>query len=395
MARSVRTRAGVSGLFAIFFFSFVLAATASALNPANSNKPYSVVLCGSGQLGCTASNPAVISPGGTATNPSTLTVTFTNNNKLGSGIKLGSDNLSVPATPGGFSVVAASLPACPAVPSQQGAACFYLLDGNGNIAPSGGTTVGFRNLNLDAGASTGPITLSTTTPPPSATACTTTVPCTWSDDAKQSNDFSGTGNDLSADSTSAYGTVTAAAASCPRKQRCATTLGDGGTATDPPGSVNATISTSSGKTAVTQIQALDFGAPLDPTKCSGVVSVHYEYGVLSNGADNGSDRTITTSITTTPFSGYQQEFCLETGKSFTQKVISAGFATLAPAAPTIQPDGSAGYQGLLPDCGTSPLQPLQVDCSKNPGVSQRVVNADGTTTTVAVLPPGYDFRAGN
>jgi hypothetical protein len=392
MAGRVRTRAGVSGLFAIFFFSVVLVSTASA---ANSNKPYSVVLCGNGQVGCTASNPAVIGPGGTAANPSMLTVTFTNNNKLGSGIKLGSDNLNVPTALPGFAVITTSLPACPASLSQQGPACVYLYDASGNIVTSGGTRVGFRNLNLSAGASTGAITLSVTSPLPSTTACTTTSPCRWSDEAKQSNDFSGTGNNLNADSTSAYGTATAAVASCPKKQGCATTLGDGGTATSLAGSISATITTSSGKTAVTQIQSLDFGAPLDPTKCSGVSSMHYEYGVLSNGADNGSDRTITTSITTTPFSGYQQEFCLETGKAFTQKVISGGFSTLAPASPTIQPDGSPGFQGLLPDCSTPPQQPLQVDCSKNPGVLRRVANADGTTTTVAILPPGYDFRAGN
>jgi hypothetical protein len=353
-----------------------------------------VVLCGSGQVGCTASNPAVVGPGGTAANPSTLTVTFTNDNKLGSGIKLGSDNLNVPTALAGFSVISTSLPPCPASLSQQGPACVYLYDASGNIVPSGGTTVGFRNLNLSPGAFTS-ITLSVTSPPPSPTACTTASPCMWSDEAKQSNDFSGTGNDLNADSGSAYGTATAAVASCPKKQGCATTLADGGTASSLAGSISATITTSSGKTAVTQIQSLDFGAPLDPTKCSGVSSMHYEYGVLSNGADDGSDRTITTSITTTPFPGYQQEFCLETGKPFTQKVISGGLPTLAPASPTIQPDGTPGFQGLLPDCRTSPQQPLQVDCTKNPGVLRRVSNADGTTTTVAVLPPGYDFRAGN
>ena len=397
MARRVRTRAGVSGLFAVLFFTVVLASTASASNTANSNKPYSVVLCGTDQAGCTATNPAVIGPGGTATTPSTLTVTFANKNKLGSGIKLGSDNLDVPnvnVPSPGFSVTGASallsdgsqMMPCPTVLSQQGPPCFYLL--------GGGTRVGFRNLNLSAGA-TITITMSAVTPLPSATACTTTSPCTWSDEAKQSNDFSGTGNDLNSDSTSAYGTVTAAVVSCPKKQACRTALGNGGTSTDAPGSIKATISTSSGKTAVTQIQSLDFGAPLDPAKCSGVFSAHYEYGALSNGADNGVDRTITTSITTTVFPGYQQEFCLETGKPFTQKVTSGVFPTLAPAASTTQPDGSPGFQGLLPDCDTSPLQPLQVDCAKNPGVQQRVLNPDGTTTTVAVLPPGYDFRAGN
>jgi hypothetical protein len=362
---------------------------ADAANTANSNKPYSIVICGNGQIGCTASNPAVVAPGGTTSNPSTLSVRFTNQNKPGSGIRLGSDNLHVPGTPNGFSVIKTSLQACPASLSQQGSACVYLLDG--------GATVAFRNLNLPAGAAT-TVTIFAVTPPPSRTDCTTASPCFWSDEAKQSNDFSGVGNDLDADGSSAYGTVSSAVASCPRKQGCSTTLADGGTgtATSALGSVSATITASSGKTAVTQIQSLDFGRALDPAKCSGVSSVHYEYGVLSNGADNGSDRTITTSITTTPFSGYQQEFCLETGKLFTQKIIPLmGAPFLAAANATTMPDGTPGYQGLLPDCGNPPLQPLQVDCTKNPGVQQRLANPDGTSTTTAVLPPGYDFRAGN
>ncbi|MFL5864936.1 MAG: hypothetical protein ACJ780_29940, partial [Solirubrobacteraceae bacterium] len=150
MARRVWTRAGVSGLFAIFFFSIVLAATASAANPANSSKPYSIVICGNGQMGCTAGSPnavpaipafpAVIAPGGTASDPlhpaATITVTFKNNNKPGSGIKLGSDNLSVPTTPGDFSFLSTAPPdpfpqPCQLPLSQQAPPCFYVLDASG------------------------------------------------------------------------------------------------------------------------------------------------------------------------------------------------------------------------------------------------------------------------
>ena|SRR6185437_14522475 len=83
MKRRIRTRAGVYGIPVILGCSLVFAFTASA---ANSNKPYSVVICGNGQTGCTSSNPAVVAPGGSTSNPATLTVTFKNNNKLGSGI---------------------------------------------------------------------------------------------------------------------------------------------------------------------------------------------------------------------------------------------------------------------------------------------------------------------
>ena len=393
MKRRFRTRAGIYGIPLILVCSLVFAFTATA---ANSNKPYSVVICGNGQTGCTASNPAVVAPGGSTSNPATLTVTFKNNNKPGSGIKLGSDNLNVPVIPSGISVIGTSLPACPASPSQQGPACFVLLDGNGNVVSSGGTTVGFRNLNLDPGAS---ITISITavTPPPSATACTTASPCFWSDHAKQSNEFSGTGNDLNYDGTGTYAMVTSAVASCPKNQGCNTRLGNGGTTDGMAGSVNVTVTTSKGKTAVTQIQALDFGTRLDPNLCSGVTSSHDEYWNLSNGADNGSDRSQTVSITTTPDSSYDPHVCFFTAKPFTQVVLTKGNPpALAPATGPINIDGTIGYQGLLPDCGTKPLQPYQVDCTKNPGLQQRgVTNSDGTVTSVIAVPPGFDARAYN
>jgi hypothetical protein len=400
MKRRNRTRTGVLGFSALLFCCIAFASAAGASNPANSNKPYSIVICGNGQTGCTAANPAVAGPGGTAAFPSNLTVTFTNKNKLGSGIQLGSDNLDVPATPSGFSVISTSLPACPIPLSQQGAVCVYLFDSSGNIVSSGGTTVGFRNLNLAPGAAI-TVTLATTTPPLSTPGCTTAQPCLWTDEAKQSNDFSGAGNDLNADSTSAYGTVTNTTASCPQKQGCSTKLADGGTAagtaTGSPGTVSVTINTSSGKTAVTQIQALDNGPPPNPSLCSGVSSAHYTYWDMFNGADNGADRSQTISITTTPgFPGFQQELCFVSHQQFTMKTLVNGSFVLAPANPTTFSDGGPAFQGLLPDCGTKPLAPLTVDCNKQPGVLLRLTNIDGTTTTVGAIPPGFDRAiAGN
>jgi hypothetical protein len=372
------------------FLAALAALTLSAGAGASPNKPYSIVICGAGQIGCTSKNPAVIAPGGTTVNPSNLSVTFTNDNKLGTGIKLGADDLNVPSTPTGFFVIGTSLPTCPPKFNNQAPACFVLLDG--------GTTVGFRNLNLAPGQSIS-ISMSAVTPAPSATACTTTSPCLWTDEAKQSNDFNGKGNDLNSDSKSAYGTVTASAASCQKNQTCSTTLANGGTATSAPGSISTTVGTSSGKTTVTQLESINFGAALDPSKCSGVSSPNLTYENLSNGADNGSDRSQTITINTTDFPGYVSQACLETTAQFTQLVISAdGTESLAPANPTTLPDGSPGFQGLLPNCKTKPWQPLQVNCTKNPGVLQRqtTVTAQGTThTLVAAVPPEFDLRIGN
>jgi len=371
------------------FLAALAALTFSAGAGATPNKPYSIVICGAGQTGCTAANPAVIAPGGTAANPANLSVTFRNDNKP-SGIKLGSDNLNVPSTPAGFSVISTSLPTCPPKFNKQAPACFILLNN--------GMTVGFRNLNLAPGQSI-QINMSAVTPAPSTTACTTTSPCFWTDQAKQSNDFNGTGNDLTSDSNSAYGTVTSSVASCAIQQVCSTTLGNGGTATSAAGSISTTISTSTGKTTVTQLEAIDFGPPLDPSKCSGVSSPHLTYENLSNGADNGSDRSQTIMINTTDFPTYVAQACFETTKKFTQLVIAPnGTESLAPANPTTLPDGTAGFQGLLPDCTTWPSQPLQVNCKKNPGVLQRqtTTTTQGTThTLVAAIPPGFDMRISN
>jgi hypothetical protein len=145
---------------------------------------------------------------------------------------------------------------------------------------------------------------------------------------------------------------------------------------------------------VTQIESIDFGAPLDPGKCSGVSSPHLTYESLSGGPDNDRKQTIT--IDTTDFPGYVAQACLEARLRFTQLVIAPdGTESLAPANPTTLPDGTHGFQGLLADCGT---QALTVNCRKNPGVLQRqtTVTPQGTThTLVAAIPPGFDLRIGN
>jgi len=383
---SARLRVAFLALLAAIAVLLVVLAPASA----KPIKPYSIVICGAGQIGCTAANPAVIAPGGTVNNPSALSVTFTNDNKPGSGIKLGSDNLNVPSTPTGFSIINVSesstpLPLCPPKFNSQAPLCYYLLNG--------ATTIGFRNLNVDPGQSIS-FNVSAVTPAPSTTSCTTASPCFWTDEAKQSNDFSGTGNDLNSDSNSAYGTVMSSVASCATEQRCSTELGNGGTETSAPGSIDVTVTTSSGTTAVTQLESINFGPPLDPNLCSGVSSPNLTYETLSGGTNNGSDRTQRVTINTTDFPGYVAEACFETAMQFTQLVIAAdGAESLAPANPTTLPDGSPGFQGLLPDCGDGALQ---VDCSENPGVVERQTCWGGTVhQLMAAIPPGFDMRISN
>jgi hypothetical protein len=397
-------RATFLALLAAVAATLVLLAPASA----SPNKPYSTVICEpfdtppSTPPGCTSANPAVIAPGGTTATPAGLSVTFRNDNKPGSGIQLGSDNLNTPA---GFLVVRASLPAAPQPLPQCPASSLCVING--------GTTVGFRNLNLAPGDSIS-INMSAVTPS-SPTACTTTSPCFWTDEAKQSNDFNGTGNDLNSDSTSSYGTVMSAVASCLQKQGCSTTLAN--TATGAAGSISTTISTSSGKTAVTQLESLDFGPPLAQDKpapghtksvpnCSNVTSLHLTYENLSNGADNGADRSQTVTIQTTDFRGYEPEVCFETRTPFTQLVVPSTLppgtlcqsttpgCTLAPANQVLLPNGTTvAYLGLLPDCGN---QALQVNCNKTPGVVPSSRQTTGTTHTIeAAIPRGFDWRTSN
>jgi hypothetical protein len=396
-----RIRATGLALFAAVGATLAFVAPASAAT----SKPYSLVICAPGQ-DCT-SNPAVVSPGaGTTINPTpdTMTATFTNLNKPGSGITLGSDNLNVPSSLPGFSVTGVTTivignntytQACPTRLSQQGPPCYTL--------PTGGTTVELRNLNLPADApnpdATATITMTVDTPAPSTAFCTSASPCLWTDVAKQSNDFSGTGNDLGNPETGVRGTVLSAETTCQKGgNSCVTMLADN--SGNSAGSVNVTVTTLTGKTALTQLQALDFGVQPDPTACNGqfgaVSATHFTYWDIFNGADASQTVSITTTTSglETPF---QQEFCLLSERQFTMKTWNGLQYVLAPATAVTYPPNTSTivFEGLLPDCSTNPnaVAPT-VDCKKLPGVLQRVPNNGTTATTVASIAPGFDYARG-
>jgi hypothetical protein len=173
-----------------FVAALALSAPASA-----STKPYSMVICALGTSETCApsptspaNQPAAVPAGVTSVS---MTATFKNENKLGTGINLGSVNLTPPS---GFPVSLGSSPL-----SGAGTA---IVDSNGIIE--------LRGLSLPPGGSE-TLTMSVNTPSSPPAVCTVALPCAWSVVAKQSNDFSGQpGNNLSMDGpTSDLNTVLA------------------------------------------------------------------------------------------------------------------------------------------------------------------------------------------
>ncbi len=162
--------------FAAVAATLVLAATASA-----ATKPYSIVICAPAET-CTAPPSSGSAVGSAIVPPSTggqvMTATVTNENKLGTGLRVGSANLTPPA---GFTVDSASYPAC--------GSCTVSIVGN---------LVELRSLNLAPGA-VAVLSMNVSTPAGGYT--TTSAPQSpWAIEAKQANDYSGPpDNDLNVD----------------------------------------------------------------------------------------------------------------------------------------------------------------------------------------------------
>ena len=361
---------------------------------ASPNKPFGVVICAPGQT-CSPGNPPVVSPGsapGTTPTPASVTAVVTNETTKGAGLRIGSADLSAPS---GVEIVSASIGgatigACTRA-TPKGTSC------------NTGSVLELRGIQVPPGGSI-EVDMSIDTPPPGA--CTTAKPCQWSVSAKQCNDYNGEGNDFRLDAASSQlGIVTSSVATCASattSNTCSTTLANGGATGSAGGSISITTS-ATGTSGGTFYQSIDYGPHLNAAECSGVDSMHDGY--ISGAALNGVNaRSFTITITTTDYPGYQAELCITTSKPFQAKVPNSGDpdeATelapdgdewlLEPAVPVTQPDGTAGYAGLLPDCTgvTPPTLDPKVDPSTQPCVLSRSTSVT-VHTIVASFPAGFD-----
>jgi hypothetical protein len=494
-------------LFAAGLAALTLTAGASAA----SLKPYSLVVCALGTSETcapsptsTASQPAAVPVGATGVS---MTATFRNENKAGTGLNVGSANLTPPP---GFTVTSASVSGVP--PFACPSSCSASVVGN---------VVQLRSMAVPPGSAV-TVTMSANTPATPA-ACTVASPCTWSVLSKQSNDFSGPpGNDLNVDtSTSTLNTVLAALefsaqphsarlgqaitdsdynppppagtggpvkvaaadangtpvssyhgvvslvlntpnnpftnpipstlggttsenatggvaafanltvtpggngftltastpdlppsttsvpfnvqqaeANCANNGSCSTQAASQNAATTD-GGVDVTVSSTSGG-ASQLVETIDFGFWPAATRISecGEAGDHFTYEAFT------SPRPLTSSITTTDLelthqnfnaSVAGQEICLAETAPFTAKVPSttgdgdndADDFTLAPAQPVTLPDGTQGFAGLEPDCGTGSNQ---VPLGTGPCVTSRSgqlnkPNGTGGTLTITDNSP--------
>ena len=493
-----RIRAWGLALFAAGLAALTLAAGASAA----SLKPYSLVVCALGSSEtCAPNQPAAVPAGATGV---PITAKFVNKNKPGTGITVGSANLTPPA---GFTVSGVAPFACPS-------SCSANVVGN---------VVQLRGLAVPPGSAV-TVTMSANTPATLA-ACTVASPCAWNVLAKQSNDFSGPpGNNLNLDAgTSTPTTVLAALefSAQPRSTRLGQAITDtdytppppagtggpvtvaaadangtviswyqgsvsvvlnsnpltnptpatlsgttkqsttGGVATfanlivsalgngftltastsdlPPPttsetfnvqqtatlcqpsctvedassdvaqtGGIDVTASSASGVES-DLVQSIDFGnwpASVRQAECGGA-SLHFTYQAFTplNPLSPPVTRPISATITTTELGLTQrnfnasvsgQEICLAQASPFTAKVKSttgdgdndADDQTLIPAPAVMLPDGTPGYAGLEPDCGTGPNQ---VPAGSSPCVTSRSGNLSGGTITITDTSPTDRF----
>jgi len=371
---------------------------------AASTKPFAVVICSPSYQApnfCTSGNPQVISPG--LTNPANPTVVanITDETTKGAGLTIGSVNLTAPT---GVTITSASLGTPPGTPI---AACTSTTPTSTSCIASGGSVLELRGLNVPPSGSI-ELSMGLDTPPPPS-GCTTATPCQWTAAAKQSNDYNGPpGNALNLDSSSSQlGIIVSAEATCASAKKansCSTTLGDGGTAGSSAGSVNFTTD-ATGTSSGIFYQSIDYGPPLDSSTtgpCRGVDSDHDEY--FNGPALEGSAaRSVTLTITTTDYPGYEADVCAALSQPFKAKSASLATVALSGVPATLysttqlftEADGTQDYEGLLPDCAGSPgATAPTVNCKSLPGILSRSTStsADGTVlhTIVASIPPGFD-----
>lgn len=353
---------------------------------ATSNKPFAVLICGAGadSQTCSPGTPQVVAPGsasgGVNSTLASVQATITDETTKGGGLTIGSVNLGAPS---GVTITSASFsPSGPAI-----APCTTTTPATTSCISSDGSTLELRGLNVAPGAS---VTVAMSIATPSLPSnCTTTTPCSFTAAAKQSNNYNGPpGNNLNLNGgSSQLGVILNSQATCTSAKKsnsCSTTLGDGGNSGGVGGTVSITTN-ASGTSSGNFYEALDYGQPLPASDCSGVTSNHDEY--VNGAALSGTNaRSFTVTITTTDYSGYLAELCMTTSKLFVAKYVSLPGDTLvdyANALAVTQPDGTTGYAGLVPNCGTQGIP------KNNPCVVSRST-VGNVHTIVASIPAGFD-----
>ena len=259
------------------------------------------------------------------------------------------------------------------------------------------TELELRGLNVAPGT-TLQVSISLDTPSlPSP--CTTATPCQFSTDAKQSNDYNGPpGNQLNLDSSHSQQGValesdaTCTAANGKKTNSCSNTLADGGA----DGSVGGTVGITTNATGTSGGDSLRVARLRPAAQQRGPMrrELHTDHSEYINGAalEGSNARSLTVTITTTNFAGYQAELCAQTSKTFRAKSQPGNTFTLVSATPTPQLDGSPGFEGLLPDCSTNPQAASPtVNPKTYPCVLSRSTSAAGNVhTMVASYPAGFD-----
>jgi hypothetical protein len=370
---------------------------------AASNKPFAVNLCAAptgtpapGDYCPLGGTPPVIAPGsaasgGVGSTAAPLEADFKDETTKGGGLTIGSINLTAPS---GVTLSSAMF----VQGSQITATCGSSTPATTSCISADGTELELRGLNVAPGA-TLQVSISLDTPSlPSP--CTTATPCQFSAGAKQSNEYNGPpGNQLNLDlSHSQQGVALESDATCTaangkKTNSCTNTLADGGG----DGSVGGTVSittNANGTSGGDFYESLDYGPALNNHgQCGGATFTtdHSEYinGIALEGSNA---RSLTVTITTTDFAGYQAELCAQTSKTFLAKSQLGNTFTLMSATPTPQLDGSPGFEGLLPDCSTNPqaVSPT-VNPKTYPCVLSRSTSSDQKVHTMVVsYPAGFD-----
>lgn len=395
----------VGGLASIAIVASMVAVVAGQGSAgAASNKPFAVNLCappsGTATVGdyCPLSGGApVVAPGsaagGVGSTAAALEADFKDETTKGGGLTIGSVNLTAPSdvTFGSASFVGGS---------PITATCGGSTSATTSCISADGTTLELRGLNVAPGA-TLQVSVSLDTPSlPSS--CTTAMPCQFSAGAKQSNDYNGPpGNLLNLDSSNSQlgialeSDATCTAANGKKTNSCTNTLADGGG----DGSVAGTVSITTNATGTSGgdfYESIDYGPPLNDQGQCGGANFNTDHSEYINGIalEGSSARSLTVTITTTYFSGYQAELCAQTSKTFLAKSQLGNTFTLVSATYTPQLDGSPGYEGLLPDCSTNPqavsptVKPKTYPCVLSRSV---LSTSPGSVNTMVVsYPAGFD-----